>query len=86
MLDPTLGSGDTVVNQTEKTSLWSFYILGDEPYVCVCICAQSCLTLCDPMHCSPPGSSVHGIFQARILESESVSCSVVSDSLQPHGL
>ena len=35
------------------------------------ICAkwlQPCLTLCDPMHCSPPGSSVHGIFQARILE------------------
>ena len=26
------------------------------------------LTLCDPMHCSPPGSSVRGIFQARILE------------------
>ena len=29
---------------------------------------QSCLTLCDPMDCSPPGSSVHGILQARILE------------------
>ena len=26
--------------------------------------AQSCLTLCDHMHCSPPGSSVHGILQA----------------------
>ena len=30
--------------------------------------AQSCLSLCDPMDCSPPGSSVHGIFPARILE------------------
>ena len=30
--------------------------------------AQFCLTLCDPMDCSPPGSSVHGILQARILE------------------
>ena len=30
--------------------------------------AELCLTLCDPMDCSPPGSSVHGIFQARILE------------------
>ena len=30
--------------------------------------AQSCLTLCDPMDCSPPGSSVHGISQTRILE------------------
>ena len=34
----------------------------------VCLLAQSCLTLCDPMDCSPPGSSVHGILQARILE------------------
>ena len=30
--------------------------------------AQSCLTLSDPMDCSPPDSSVHGIFQARVLE------------------
>ena len=30
--------------------------------------AQSCLTRSDPMDCSPPGSSVHGIFQARVLE------------------
>ena len=30
--------------------------------------AQSCLTLSDPMDCSLPGSSIHGIFQARILE------------------
>ena len=30
--------------------------------------AQSCSTLCDPMGYSPPGSSVHGIFQSRILE------------------
>ena len=30
--------------------------------------AQSCLTLCDPMNCSLPGSSVHGIFQARVVE------------------
>ena len=30
--------------------------------------AQSCVTLSDPMDCSPPGSSIHGIFQARALE------------------
>ena len=30
--------------------------------------AQSCLTLCDPRDCSPPGFSVHEMFQARILE------------------
>ena len=29
--------------------------------------AQLCQTICDPMHCSPPGSSVSGIFQAQIL-------------------
>ena len=40
--------------------------------VCVCVCVlvpQSCLTLCNPMDCSLPESSVHGILQARILES-----------------
>ena len=36
--------------------------------LCYCLVAQSCLTLCDPMDCSPPGSSVHRIFQVRILE------------------
>ena len=38
--------------------------------LCVCVCKllQSCLTLCDPMDCTLPDSSVHGILQARILE------------------
>ena len=37
--------------------------------VCVCVLiTQLCLTLCDPMDCSPPGSSVYGILQARILD------------------
>ena len=38
---------------------------------CVCVCvlvAQLCLTLHNPIDCSTPGSSVHGILQARILE------------------
>ena len=34
--------------------------------------AQSCLTLSDPMDCSPPGSSIHGIFQARVLEWDAI--------------
>ena len=39
------------------------------PYACVVAkLLQSCLTLCDPMGCSPPGSSVHGILQARTME------------------
>ena len=37
--------------------------------------AQSCLTLCDPVDRSPPGSSVHGILQARILEWVAISFS-----------
>ena len=41
--------------------------------VCVCVCVyvlvvQMYLSLSDPMDCSPPGSSVHGILQARIME------------------
>ena len=37
-------------------------------YKFLSLVAQSCPTLCDPMDCSLPGSSVHGIFQARVLE------------------
>ena len=39
---------------------------------------QSCCTLCDPMDCSPPGSSVHGILQAKILEWVAISFSRAS--------
>ena len=38
-----------------------------QPGCCCCLVTQSCPTLCNPMGCSPPGSSVHGILQARIL-------------------
>ena len=47
--------------------------------VCVCarmhVCAQSYLVLCDPMDCSWPGSPVHRVFQARILEWDAISYS-----------
>ena len=36
-------------------------------FVCCCLVVKTYLTLCNPMDCSPPGSSVHGISQARIL-------------------
>ena len=47
---------------------------------CVCVCVRACilklcLTLCDPMDCSLPGPSVHGISQAKILEEMAVSSS-----------
>ena len=38
--------------------------------------AQLCLTLSNPMDCSPPGSSVHGIFQARVLEWGAIAYSI----------
>ena len=41
---------------------------------------QSCPPLCDPMDSSPPGSSVHGILQARILEWVAISLSIISQS------
>ena len=47
--------------------------------LCVCVCirtysaTQLCPTLCNPMDCSPPGSSVYGIFQARILDRVAIS-------------
>ena len=42
---------------------------------CGCVCAQSHLTLCKPIDCSLPGSSVCGIFQAKILEQAAISYS-----------
>ena len=61
--------------------------------MCGCSFAQSCPPLCGPMDCSPPGSPLHGILQARILEwvaisysrgssrpSERVSCAHISCS------
>ena len=44
-------------------------------YATLCSDAQSCLSLCDPLDCSLPGSSLHGIFQARILEWVAISFS-----------
>ena len=45
--------------------------------MCVCLCSvgQSCPTLCDPMDCSPPGSSAHRLSQARILKWVAISFS-----------
>ena len=44
-------------------------------YAHACSVAQPCPTLCDPMGCSPPGSSVHGFSQARVLEWVAISSS-----------
>ena len=49
-----------------------------------CAVTQSCLSLCNPMGCSPPGFSVHGISQARILEWVAVSFSRGSSQGRDH--
>ena len=56
-----------ISNYSSITVVWK----KEGGFVVLCVCAkllQLCPTLCDPVDCSPPGSSVHGILQARILE------------------
>ena len=48
--------------------------------------AQSCRTLSDPMDCSPPGSSIHGIFQARVLEWGAIAFSVNTVLMHIYGI
>ena len=64
----TLGTGNAKTNKTQCLTVkeLSFGLKGDAQDDVKSL--QSCLTLCDPMDCSPPGSSVHGILQAKILE------------------
>ena len=49
---------------------------------CCCLVAQSCPVLCDSMDCNPPGSSVYGISEARILEWEAIPFSRGSSQLR----
>ena len=72
-----LAQPSELVSDPQDQGLWSFQRLLpiSEILHCVaghaCICAKSlqlCLTLCDPVDCSLPSSSIHGISQARILE------------------
>ena len=53
----------------------SFSYLFEKAINIMCVCAQSCPALCDPIDCSLPSSSVHGILQARILEWVAISFS-----------
>ena len=70
------GVGLVLVNLMEKQYIKFFIIWHIEgKFLKTCLVAQLCLTLCDAMDCSLPGSSVHGILQARILEWVVISCS-----------
>ena len=73
--DPSEPSWGTNFNYTCFSASGFFAELWENKLLCVQACGcrhatsiHSCLTLCDLMDCSPPGSSVHGILQARILE------------------
>ena len=57
----------------ELTPIYCHYTIMQ--YVCVCSVAQLCPTLCDLMDCSLPGSSVHGVLRAKILEWVAISFS-----------
>ena len=55
--------------------LWNSVTTARVDWRCCCLVAQLCLPLCDPTACSPPGSSVHGMLQPRILEWVAISIS-----------
>ena len=59
-----------MIKQSHFSSMYNLLKLSQNHFTCVCMCVvtKSCPTLCDLMDCSPPGSSVHVISQARILE------------------
>ena len=62
--------GETYTFRDVHTCFCPIFDLSHRPQaisLCVLV-AQWCPTLCNPMDCSPPGSSVHGILQVRILE------------------
>ena len=70
-----------IVSISSVKNIWKFYLLGQQSiapspqHVTIKTVAQSCPTLCDPMDCSSPGSSVHEIFPAKILEWVAISFS-----------
>ena len=69
------GHGSTLEVLTEDKINIEIYFLSALSFHVALACAQSCLTLCDPMDYNPPGSSLYGIFQGRILKWISISFS-----------
>ena len=63
-----------MISSCDSVFIFIVYLIPPEVMICVCVCvwvhthAQLCLALCNPMDCSPLASSVHVIFQARILK------------------
>ena len=76
-------TSDLAVNKRDKNNLYPKrreqikWLTESESEV-----AQMCLTLCDPMNYSLPGSSIHGIFQARVLKWVAISFSSLTEGLK----
>ena len=76
----SLSSPSPLSSPSSPSSVSTWSLVYSRVFLC-CSVIQSCLTLCDPMNCSPPGSSVHGISQARILEWVAISFSILQDEI-----
>ena len=68
LCDPIDGSPPGSWDSPGKTGVGCHFLLQHMKVKSECEVIQLCLTLCHPMDCSLPGSSIHGIFQARVLE------------------
>ena len=71
------------VRSVLRQCCWAPKVLESLEIFVLCVCVQSCPTFCDPMDCSPLGSPVPGILQARILEWVAMPSSRASS--QPRG-
>ena len=67
---PPVTNGDDLKSKTEKGIKWKALLTSQPPSTSPAevLVTESCSILCNPMDCRPPGSSVHGILQAGILE------------------
>ena len=74
-------NGTTFSHQLQETGSYVGLLWPRGCCCCCCLLAKSCLTLCDTVDCSPPGTSVHEMLQARILEWIAISCSRGSSRL-----
>ena len=73
---PDQGSNSCLLHQ--QAGFFFYHSTTWEAYYTMCVkceVTQSCLTLCDPIDCSLPGSSLHGVLQARVLEWVAISFS-----------
>ena len=86
---PALAGGFFTIEPAGENHMYILSIYMGSLYLCVyiylivCLIDQSYLTLCYPLDCSPPDSSVHGILQTRILEWGAISFSRGSTQHRP---